>query len=205
MLGFEKGFKSNCTIPNLISILRILVIAPFVVFFLREEYFVAFALIVISGVSDMMDGWIARRFNQVTELGKVLDPIADKLTLVAVIVCVGILIPGIIPLVVILVVKDLLMLCGGFVLLKQRIAPPAAKWFGKLATIIFYFSVVIIVFGKAFFDYDNPILTITLLIITAIAMLFALGNYFVMFMNLIKGKSHKVQPNNIENTTSQNS
>lgn len=188
MLQFEKGFKNIFTVSNLLTFFRIILIVPFILFFLKENYVAACICVVLSGISDALDGFIARRFNQVTELGKILDPIADKLTLVAVIICVGMIINDIIPLVIILVTKDLLMLCGGYFLLKQGITPPAAKWFGKVSTAIFYVSIVIIVFGKAFFNYENVVLTITLLIVTACAMIFALVNYFIMFIRLLKDK-----------------
>ena len=86
--GIASG-KQHCdkseilTIPNVISFLRIVFIAPFVLFFLNEQYIAAFSFIVLSGLSDCIDGYLARRLNQVTELGKILDPIADKLKSIA--------------------------------------------------------------------------------------------------------------------------
>lgn len=185
-MELEKGCKNNFTIPNLISFIRILLIIPLIYFFLNEEYITGVSILVVSGISDMLDGWIARKFNQISALGKILDPIADKLTLVAVIVCVGILIPSIIPLAVLLVTKDLLMLAGGYYLIKRKIVPPAAKWYGKLATLIFYISMVTIVFGKAFFNYENHLLSIVLLALTTISMLFALVKYYIIFLDLIR-------------------
>lgn len=123
----RKAWKENLTVPNILSVLRILLIIPFVFFFLSKNYIAAAAMVIISGLSDMFDGMIARKFNQITALGKILDPIADKLTLVAVIICIGIIVPKIIPLVVILVVKDLLMLLGGAYLIQKKITPPAAN------------------------------------------------------------------------------
>lgn len=187
----QERRNENLTIPNLISVFRILLVIPFVFFFMYEKYIFAFTTIVLSGISDALDGLIARKFNQISSLGKILDPIADKLTLVVVIICVGILIPGIVPLVVVLVVKDLLMLLGGSYLIKQKITPPAAMWFGKLATIIFYVSVTIIVLGKAFFKFENPVVTITLLLLTTAAMLFALINYLIIFIKLLKENKGK--------------
>lgn len=188
MLELEKGLKKNLTIPNLISFVRILLIIPFVYFFFIDNYFMAFAMILVSGISDMLDGWIARKFNQVSDLGKILDPIADKLTLVTVVICVGILIPQIIPIVVLLVSKDLLMLAGGYYLIRKKITPPAAKWYGKAATIVFYISIILIVFGKAIFNMESPIFTAVLLVITTAAMIFALVKYFLIFLSLIKEK-----------------
>lgn len=194
--GIASG-KQHCnkseilTIPNVISFLRIVFIAPFVLFFLNEQYIAAFSFIVLSGLSDCIDGYLARRLNQVTELGKILDPIADKLTLVAVIICLGTLLPQIVPLVIALVVKDLSMLLGGYYLIHKGIAPPAAKWYGKLATIIFYVSVVAIVFSRAFLHYNNPLVVLVLLSITIVAMMFALVNYAIIFIKLLNENEKK--------------
>ena len=114
------------TVPNCISFFRILLIIPFVLFFLCGKYIEAFSFILLSGISDCLDGFFARKLNQVSKLGKLLDPIADKLTLVAVVICFGILIPVIFPFLSVLIVKDVLMLTGGFYLLKKGIEPPAA-------------------------------------------------------------------------------
>ena len=76
----SKSRNQNWTIPNLLSVLRILVIAPFAYFFLNGQLLLAVLFLAFSGLSDMFDGMIARKFNQITELGKMLDPLADKLT-----------------------------------------------------------------------------------------------------------------------------
>ncbi len=179
------------TIPNIISFIRILLIIPFVFFFLNEKYFEAFSFIVISGISDCFDGLIARKLNQISDLGKLLDPIADKLTLVAVVICLGIYIPTIFPLVIALVVKDFSMLIGGFLLLCKGVKPPAAKWYGKVATIIFYISVVAIVFVKGILGYEIPLLTGVLLTLTMVAMMFALVKYAIIFVKLCKNNKIK--------------
>lgn len=179
------------TVPNIISFIRIILIVPFVLFFLNEEYIHAFSCVLFSGASDCLDGFLARKLNQVTVLGKILDPIADKLTLVAVIICLGILIPTIFPLVVALVAKDVLMLTGGYYLLRRGITPPQAKWYGKVSTIIFYISVVTIVFYKAFLVKTLPLLTAVLLIITTVSMMFSLVMYARTFFELLKQQKIK--------------
>lgn len=108
--------KKNLTIPNILSFIRIVVIVPLVISFLNERFIESGIYLLISGLSDMFDGAIARKFNQVTQLGKILDPIADKLTLIAVVICLAILFPSVWPIVIILMSKDILMLIGGAVL-----------------------------------------------------------------------------------------
>lgn len=176
------------TIPNIISFTRILLIIPFIVFFLLGNYLIAFSFILLSGISDCLDGYLARKLNQISDLGKLLDPVADKLTLISVVICMGVLIPEILPIAIVLVIKDILMLVGGFYLLKKEIIPPPAKWYGKVATVIFYVSVVTIVFFKGFLEYEIYLLTIILLGITFVVMMFALIKYAIVFKNLLKEK-----------------
>ena len=88
-------------IPNLITLFRILIIIPYIIFFLHDNYILAVFMLLLSGLSDLLDGIVARKFNQITELGKVLDPVADKLTLLAVVISLGFKFPEIIPLAVI--------------------------------------------------------------------------------------------------------
>lgn len=177
-------FSELKTIPNILTLIRIVLIGPFVVKFLQQDYIAAVIIIVISGLTDCFDGIIARKFDMITELGKLLDPLADKMTLMAVAACLCTVFPVIIPLMIILTVKDLLMLVGASVLIKKGIKPPAAKWYGKIGTLLFYVSVAVLIFAKAVFNYENDILTITLMAATAIAMLFALVKYFQLFIDL---------------------
>ncbi len=190
-----KASEMIFTVPNIISFARILMIIPFVVFFLKGEYVYAFSFIIMSGISDCLDGFLARKLNQISELGKLLDPIADKLTLVAVILCLGTLVPPILPLVIALVLKDLLMLLGGYYLLRKGITPPPAKWYGKVATVIFYISVVTIVFCKGILEYDIPWLTGIMMGITFIAMMFSLAKYAMIFLQLLKEQKNKPEEN----------
>ena len=85
-----------------------------------------------------------------------------------------------------LLVKDLIMLLGGADLIKKRLTPPSANWYGKVGTIIFYFSVCLIVFLKAFFAYENMVLDLILLSVTAASMLYALYRYGKIYFAMIK-------------------
>lgn len=177
--------KDNFNAPNILSFIRIIIIIPFALYFLNDDYLSAAIMLMFSGLSDMFDGIIARKLNQITKLGKILDPVADKLTLTAVIICMGIKFPEIFPLVIILLLKDLSMLIAGSFLLKKGIEPPSAKWYGKISTVFFYISVIIIVSLKAIWRINIPALSISLLSVTVIFMLFALFKYFILFLKLI--------------------
>lgn len=178
--------KQNFNIPNMLSFFRIVVIIPFAIYFLNDDYLLSALFLLLSGLSDMLDGFIARKFNQITMLGKILDPLADKLTLTTVISCMGIKFPELIPVVVILILKDACLLLGGMILLKKGIKPIAARWYGKLATIFFYTSIIVIVGLKAIWGITNLVFSLCLLLITSILMLFSLFKYFLIFLSLIK-------------------
>ncbi len=83
------------------------------------------------------------------------------------------------------------MLLGGADLIKKGLTPPAASWYGKLGTLVFYFSVCLIVFLKAVFMYENPALDVTLLSVTALTILFALYQYGKIYFQMIKDYSEK--------------
>lgn len=185
------------TIPNILSYLRLILVVPFVYYFIRglyndpRHYITAAVCIGISGLTDCFDGLLARKLNQVTSLGKILDPLADKITLIAVAVCMVIYIPALLPLMLILFVKDFTMLICGLVLLVKKIPLPASRWYGKVATVVFYISVTIIIFLKAVYQYENPTLILVLFCITAAVMIFALLNYSKMFLDILKENKNK--------------
>ena len=141
----KKPRNQNLTIPNALSCMRILLVPFFAWCFLRGSLAWAAALLVLSGLTDMFDGLIARKCNQITELGKILDPFADKLTQGVVALCLAIKFPMIGPLLGLFIAKELLMLCCALVLLKKCRRPGGAKWYGKVATVMFYVSVSVIV------------------------------------------------------------
>lgn len=138
---FQK--KDFFTIPNLMSCFRILLIPVFVYAYLNAHSvngtYKALAVLILSGVTDFFDGIAARKLHQVTELGKALDPIADKLTLGAVIFCLIRRIDGFQYLFLIFIVKELYMLLGNLAAMKLRGKKlDGAAFIGKAATMITY-------------------------------------------------------------------
>lgn len=186
--------NQNWTIPNLLSVLRILVIAPFAYFFLNDQLLWAVVMLAFSGLSDLFDGMIARKFNQITELGKMLDPLADKLTQGTIAICLAVKHPLLIPILAIFVLKELGMLIGGCILLKKKKRPCAAKWYGKVATFLFYISAVVIVMVQGVFHLYTTTATIiayVLLGITAAFMIYAMVRYFQIFLQLLHSDDPK--------------
>lgn len=179
--------KDLLTIPNAISFFRIILITPFVAFFVAKMYVAATITVALSGLSDCFDGMIARKFHQESEFGKIIDPLADKLTLLAAGVCVIMIEPFALPIMLLMVVKDVLMIGGGVVVVKKGIIPPKSSWYGKLGTVLFYVTIGVIVL-MAVFNYVNKPLSITLLLITAAVEIFSLVNYAIIFFRLLKEK-----------------
>ena len=190
----RKNRNQNWTIPNLLSVLRILVIGPFAYFFLNDQLLWAVAMLAFSGLSDLFDGLIARKFNQVTELGKMLDPVADKLTQATIAVCLAVKHPILISILLVFVLKELGMLVGGCILLKKKKRPCAAKWYGKVATFSFYISAVVIVVMEGVFHLyttTTVVISYVLLGITAVFMIYAMVRYFQTFLQLLHSTDPK--------------
>lgn len=188
--GSEDNMNKNINVPNALSVLRLLVIAPFVYFYLNDQIVPAVTMLVISGLSDMFDGMIARRFNQITPLGQMLDPLADKLTQGAVAICMAIRYPILIPVLIIFVVKEFSMIVAACVLLKKKKNPGPSKWYGKAATVMFYITFILIV-AQEILQTQNNTLVIVLLVLTAVMMLYALLRYFLVFLRVLRSDDPK--------------
>lgn len=154
--NFKKIFEGCLTIPNLLSVIRIILIPVFAVLYYNGEIWWALFILFLSGLSDTLDGKIARRFNQVSALGKMLDPIADKLTVFAIAIVLFLKfknaesesMQAFAWVFMLFIAKDLLMLIVGAILIGMGTRPVAAEFFGKAATFAFYtIMLVIIGFG----------------------------------------------------------
>lgn len=186
----KRDLKYYFTIPNIMSYLRILLIVPIMIFFFNGMYIPATICLAVSALTDCCDGFVARRFNQITQLGRMLDPVADKLTLIAVGVCICVVEKSLIPIFLILTIKDILMLIGGIYMLKNGVMPPASEWYGKLGTILFYSAVIeIVLFDIILGLKDLRYISVILLTLSVIVMIYSLVRYFLIFKQ--KMKEHK--------------
>lgn len=194
MTAEKKTRNNNLTVPNAISVVRILIVPFFAYFFMRDRLAVAVTLLVISGLSDLFDGMIARRFNQITELGKMLDPLADKITQGVVALCLAVKIPEIRLILMLFILKELGMLVCAILLIKRKKKPGAAQWYGKVGTTLFYVSVTVIVAMKTFvFVGQNvfQVLSNVLLMITAMVMFYAAFKYLQIFVEILRSDDEK--------------
>lgn len=126
------------SIPNVLSYFRLLLIPLFIVLYVQEDFTEALITLAASGLSDILDGRIARKYDMVTDLGKVLDPVADKLTQCAMMLCVAMRYPAMWWLLGLHVVKELIMLVMGWYVLKRTDTVNSAIWAGKLCTGVIY-------------------------------------------------------------------
>lgn len=141
--------KEIQTIPNLLSIFRILLLPIYLYFVLRQSFYVAGTIIVVSGLSDYLDGVIARRYNQVTDLGKVLDPFADKLTQLFLILSMAWYRPWLWLLFGLFLIKEGFMFVAGLIGLSKNIKLSGAKWYGKVATAVIYVGMILLLLFPA--------------------------------------------------------
>ena len=183
----EKFNKKDLfTIPNILGYIRILLIPLFCYLYLTAEtnldYFFATLVVLISSLSDLFDGMIARKFNQVTELGKVLDPVADKLTHLALAICVAIRYPLMWVLLSLMAIKESFMAVMGAYFLKKGKMMDGAMWYGKICTASLFIGLLVL------FTFPNlAIIGVnSIIIILMIIMTFTLVMYIIFYAKMFK-------------------
>lgn len=141
--------KQIFSIPNILGYFRILLLPLIVWRYVTAdsiaEFHMAAVIIGISGITDFLDGFIARKFNMITNLGKIVDPVADKLTQAAIVFSLSFRFQWLIPVVVLFVIKEGVMGIMGVILLKKGKMLNGAKWFGKVSTAVLYVVMFILI------------------------------------------------------------
>ena len=129
-------------IPNILTVIRFLLIPVIIFYIFTGNYILAFVFFTISGLTDIADGFIARKFNLISNFGKLMDPLADKLTQIATLA--SLVFTNIIPIWILLIVllKEFIMICGASFLYGKDVVV-YSKWYGKLATVMFFIAIVI--------------------------------------------------------------
>lgn len=168
--------KDLWSIPNILCYIRFLLIPVFVVQYIKaqqpREYLQAAAIVLASGLTDFLDGFIARTFDMVTEFGKLIDPLADKMTQAALIFVLIVKIKWMFLLLILFVVMQLFLLVAGLAMLKKGRRLDGSKWFGKVSTTVFYAVMLVLV---AIPNLDQKITNILMMICGAfLALSFAL-------------------------------
>ena len=133
--------EKNVNLPNALTMLRVVLLPLYAWFYLREDRIAALTVFAVAQLSDLLDGYLARRWHQITQFGKLMDPLADKLTLLTALLCFGF--KGQLPWWAIGVVlgKEALMVVGGIWALRRKIVV-AALPIGKVATALFALAIV---------------------------------------------------------------
>lgn len=136
-------------LPNILCYVRLLLIPVFMVLYIKaetkNEYYFAGFVVLVASITDFLDGFIARTFNMITEFGKLLDPLADKLMQAALLLVLVIEIDYMYILAIIFLIKEMIMALAGYVFIKKGKKLNGAKWFGKISTTVFYITMLILI------------------------------------------------------------
>lgn len=186
---FEINWKKEIfTIPNLLSLFRLALIPVYVLIYLNatepSHYFLSAAILAVSCLTDLIDGKIARHFNMISNLGKLLDPVADKATQFTLIICLAIRYPFLWALVVLFFVKESFQLIAMAYALYKGMMLDGALLSGKICTTVLFLSLIILVM--------IPTLRIEIVkavaVIDAIFLIIAFGDYIFAYF----GKNKKI-------------
>lgn len=183
------------TIPNLLSLFRLILI-PFIIWLyaVRRDYIPAGILLIISGLTDLADGFIARHFNAVSNVGKILDPIADKLTQAAMLFCLVTRFPLMAAPFGFLVIKEIFIGTTGLLMIRKTGKVVGADFHGKVATTLLYAMMILHIF---WISIPSKISAATILI-CLISMGFTLVVYGSRNLRVLHGQEELPEENSTE-------
>lgn len=189
-MGIKDWKKEIFSIPNLLSMFRLLLIPVYITIYLnarnRDDFFVAAAILAVSCLTDMIDGQIARRFNMITNVGKILDPLADKLTQFSLILCLSLRYPILWYVVGLFFIKEVMQLIGCTIGLRRGLTMTGALLPGKICTTVLFLSLILMVMFPGI-SYR----TITAIaVIDSVFLIIAFISYIIAFCS--KSAKHKV-------------
>lgn len=188
----HRIFKKNqiLTIPNLLSVIRITLIPQIVwLYNSKQDYYAAIGVILLSGATDIVDGWIARHFNMVSDFGKALDPLADKLTQASLLICLLSRYRLMWMLLVVFGMCEITKLVMGIIVVKKCDEVNSAKWYGKLNTVMIYATMLLLIL----FPKMNTVVANLLMLDCGLVMIIAHILYFRLFA--IRLSSMKISQN----------
>ncbi len=186
--------KKIFTLPNILSMLRIALIPVMAILYFYEYYIWAAVILVVSAITDVIDGVIARKFNIVTELGKALDPIADKLTQAVVLVCLAINFKQLWLPLGILVIKEVFTGITQVIIYQKIKIVVGADWYGKITTVFLYLLLFThIIWG--FWGGIPPFASWILIGVSIALMISSLVLYAIRNIKIIKKSKEQSQEN----------
>ena len=184
-----KNWKKEVwTIPNILSIFRLILIPVYVSIYLHADapadYLLAAGILAVSCLTDLVDGKIARKFNQITTLGKFLDPLADKATQGAMILCLAVHHPVLWALLALFVVKEGFQLIAMLLTLRKGMALDGALMAGKISTTILFVTLIVMVLFPGMTPMTANLLTGVCFVALVVA--------FVQYIRAYYGKNKKL-------------
>ena len=178
----KPASKRIVTIPNILSLFRLLLIPVIVwLYVVKKDYLLTLLAVILSGLTDIVDGFIARRFNMITEVGKILDPVADKLTQLAVALILSFRFKLMFVMCAVIVVKEIFVGICGLLVIKKTGIITGAKWHGKVATTLIYFTIGLHILLS---DTISPVLLAVLILACVAFILFSLVSYAVLYIGM---------------------
>ena len=176
-------------IPNILSIVRLFMAFVFAALFIADNYTAAVIVFLIAGATDVVDGYLARKNGWITDLGKILDPVADKLMQFTALVC--LFIKDYIPLwlLIMIGIKESLMGIGSIVFYRKFRQIGVAKYYGKAYTVLFYIAVAVLVGFRGWFNVNPWAENLICILLAAVGFL-AIVLYYISYL---KGNLRKVK------------
>lgn len=174
-------------IPNILTVIRILLIPLCGFYIYREQFTYAVIVFVLASLTDIVDGYIARKFKLITNLGKFLDPLADKLLSFTTLTLLSFRgrLHFVIPLLIF--IKELLIALGGILMYKKRNLVKGARWYGKFAAVLFFVSILLVMFNVTLLA--GKILIVVALIFSYFALIMYLREFAALIFRGSEGKS----------------
>lgn len=187
---FIKDWKKEVfSIPNLLSLFRLALIPVYAYIYLNAtetyHFLLAGTIMAVSCITDMIDGKIARRYNMITTLGKILDPLADKITQFTLTLCLSLVHPVLMPVLALFVVKEIFQLVMGILHLRKGRMLPGALMAGKVCTTVLFISLIALVL----FPNIPPVAVDLIAIIDGVFLAISFVSYILAYF----GKNRKVQ------------
>lgn len=187
---FIRNWKTEIfTVPNLLSLFRLVLLPVYAHIYLTatedRQYLIAGGIMALSCLTDLVDGKIARQFNQITTLGKILDPLADKITQFTLTLCLSLKYPVLNPVLALFIVKEVFQLVVGLIFLMRGRILPGALMTGKVCTTVLFVSLIALVL----FPNLSPVLVDAIAITDGVFLAISFVSYIFAYF----GKETKVQ------------
>ena len=181
----DKKHGAVLTVPNLLSFARLLMIPLMIWMYVKKQkYRTTAVVLLLSGATDVVDGFIARRFNMVSDLGKALDPVADKLTQIAVLLCLLSRFRLLIVPCILLIIKETVTGAMGLAVIRHTGVVHSARWHGKLTTVSIY---ILMLLHMLWYDIPQSCSIIAVTLCIAV-MCLSFTLYFINNLKALKNK-----------------